>query len=201
MLCPPTYIPCMQESILLEEIDPPCDTLLCRATAISISFSIPLLSFLLNIHCLLCSSRLCPYHAAPIHSLSLPCSPVIMRSPSSLPAMHVTMPWCAVGPSNTCLHFPVFGIHRLTGGEKRRARWDGVGCVRWDRLREDGERQQRIGEEKGNTEGERRISGGRRWDMKKEWWCVSGVIGGEGKEDKANTMSDTGKECHAEISK
>jgi hypothetical protein len=30
---------------------------------------------------------------------------------------------------------------------------------------------------------------------------VSGVIGGEGKEDKANTMSDTGKECHAEISK
>ena len=42
----------------------------------------------------------------------------MIRSPSSLPAMQVTMPSCPELPSNTCLHLPVLGAHNLQGRRK-----------------------------------------------------------------------------------
>ena len=47
----------------------------------------------------------------------------MMRSPSSLPAMQVTMPSCPVLPSNTCLHLPVLGAHNLHGQKEGMKVW------------------------------------------------------------------------------
>ena len=50
------------------------------------------------------------FPSLPFHSPHLP---VRIRSPSSLPAMQVTIPWCPELPSKTCLHLPVLGAHSL----------------------------------------------------------------------------------------